>query len=303
VASLNPGTVSSKVALRPDRPADAPAASQRRGLGGPLVKHSALLVISLIFVFPLLWMALTSLKPLPEAVTFPPVWVPHPWIWGNYPAALKSEDFARFFYNTLFYCVTTVVGVLVASSLVAYGFSRFEWPGRDVLFYVMISTLLLPFIVTLIPLFVLYKNIGWVGSYKPLIIPTFFASSVFSTFLLRQFFLGIPRSISDAARVDGANEFYIYWRIVLPLAKPALAAVALFQFVYSWNDFLGPLIYLNSSSLYPLSLGLYEMLGIYTTNWTWLMAAATCATIPMIVLFFLTQKTFIQGITVTGMRE
>jgi multiple sugar transport system permease protein len=254
-------------------------------------------------VFPLLWMALTSLKPLPEAVTFPPVWVPHPWIWGNYPAALKSEDFARFFYNTLFYCVTTVVGVLVASSLVAYGFSRFEWPGRDVLFYVMISTLLLPFIVTLIPLFVLYKNIGWVGSYKPLIIPTFFASSVFSTFLLRQFFLGIPRSISDAARVDGANEFYIYWRIVLPLAKPALAAVALFQFVYSWNDFLGPLIYLNSSSLYPLSLGLYEMLGIYTTNWTWLMAAATCATIPMIVLFFLTQKTFIQGITVTGMRE
>jgi multiple sugar transport system permease protein len=245
-------------------------------------------------------MILTSVKPLPQAVTFPPVWVPHPLETSNYPQALSAEPFASYFFHTLYYCVTTVVGVTVSGSLVAYGFSRLKWPGRDQLFYVMVATMLLPFIVTLIPLFVLYKEIGWVGSYKPLIIPTFFGSSVFSTFLLRQFFMTIPQTLSDAARIDGANEFVIFSRIILPLAKPALATIALFQFIYAWNDFLGPLIYLDKSSLYPLSIGLSEFLGQYTTNWSWLMAASTVATLPMIVLFFLTQKTFIQGITLTG---
>jgi multiple sugar transport system permease protein len=272
---------------------------QRRVLKS-IGKHVLLVVLGVTFIFPLFWMILTSVKPLPQAVTFPPVWIPHPLDLSNYPQAFSAEPFAGYFFHTLYYCVTTVIGVTVSGSLVAYGFSRIKWPGRDTLFYVMVATMLLPFIVTLIPLFVLYKEIGWVGSYNPLIIPTFFGSSVFSTFLLRQFFMTIPETLSDAARIDGANEFVIFSRIILPLAKPALATVALFQFIYAWNDFLGPLIYLNKSSLYPLSIGLTEFLGQYTTNWSWLMAASTVATLPMIVLFFLTQKTFIQGITLTG---
>jgi multiple sugar transport system permease protein len=266
------------------------------------IKHLVLIVLSIIFVFPMFWMVLTSLKPLPQAVTYPPTWIPHPFLWSNYPNAMNSQPFGGYFYHTLVYCVSTVIGVVVSSSLVAYGFSRLQWWGRNKLFYLMVSTLLLPYIVTLIPLFVLYRHLGWVGSYKALIIPTFFGSSVFSTFLLRQFFMTIPESLSEAARMDGANEFYIYSRIIMPLSKPAVSVVALFQFIYAWNDFLGPLIYLNKESLYPISLGLNEMLGTYSTNWSWLMAAATVAALPMIALFFLTQKTFVQGITLTGVK-
>jgi multiple sugar transport system permease protein len=167
-------------------------------------------------------------------------------------------------------------------------------------FYVMLMTMILPFVCTLIPLFILYKHLGWIGGYLPLEVPTFFGSSVFSTFLLRQFFMTIPHSLSEAARIDGANEFYIYSRIILPLAKPAMATVILFQFIYCWNDYLGPLIYISNQNDYPLSLGLALILGDYTTNWAWVMAGATAATAPIVILFFLTQRTFIQGIAVTG---
>lgn len=260
------------------------------------------ILLALIFVFPLIWMLLTSFKPLPEAVAYPPIWWPHHFLFSNYPNALASEPFLGYFKWTLVYALSTMLGVALSSSLVAYGFACLEWRGRDQLFYVMVATMLLPFIVTLIPLFVLYKHLGWVGSYKPLIIPTFFGSSVFSTFLLRQFFMGIPKPLLDAARIDGASEFYIYRRVVLPLAKPALASVVLFQFLYAWNDFLGPLIYIDKSSLYPISLGLYEFLGQYTTNWSWLMAATTIALLPVVVLFFLTQRYFVEGVTVTGLK-
>jgi multiple sugar transport system permease protein len=266
------------------------------------VKHLVLIVLSILFIFPMFWMVLTSLKPNTQALSFPPTWVPHPFLWSNYPNALNSQPFGGYFYHTVVYCVTSVIGTVLSSSLIAYGFSRLQWWGRNKLFYVMVATMLLPYIVTLIPLFILYRHLGWVGSYKPLIIPNFFGASVFSTFLLRQFFMTIPESLSEAARIDGARELYIYARIILPLSKPAVAVVALFQFLYAWNDFLGPLIYLNKESLYPLSLGLNEMLGTYSTNWSWLMAAATVATVPMIILFFLTQKTFVQGITLTGVK-
>lgn len=298
VSSLKSNAVGATVA--PSVPLNLPGGPVRRRLGRRVTRHLVLLALSVVFIFPLFWMILTSLKPLPQAVTFPPTWIPRPVLWSNYPKALASQPFAAYFYHTLVYCVTTVIGVVLASSLIAYGFARIKWPGRDRLFYVMVATMLLPYIVTLIPLFVLYHRLGWVGSYKPLIVPTFLGSSVYSTFLLRQFFMTIPESLSEAARIDGANELYIYARIILPLSKPALSVVALFQFIYSWNDFLGPLIYLNKQSLYPLSLGLNEMLGTYSTNWSWLMAAATVATLPMIALFFLTQKTFIQGIALTG---
>ena len=232
--------------------------------------------------------------------TLPVVWWPHPFLWSNYPQLFAALPFFRFFWNTFLYAAVTIVGVCISSSLVAYGFSRLKWPGRDAVFYVMLMTLILPFVCTLIPLFVMYKRFGWIGGYLPLEVPTFFGSSVFSTFLLRQFFMTIPQSLSEAARIDGANEFYIYSRIILPLAKPAMATVILFQFIYCWNDYLGPLIYISNQNSYPLSLGLDLILGDYTTNWAWVMAGATAATAPIVILFFFTQRTFIQGITLTG---
>jgi multiple sugar transport system permease protein len=274
--------------------------SPLRNLGRSVPKHAVLVVVSVLLGFPLLWMVLTSLKTNAQSLAVPVVWWPHPFEWKNYPQVMSAVPFYRFFLNTLLYAAVTIVGVCISSSLVAYGFSRVAWKGRDVIFQVMVSTLLIPFFATLIPLFVMYKRFHMVGWYLPLMVPTFLGSSVFSTFLLRQFFMTIPESLSDAARVDGANEFYIYSRIILPMAKPAMATVILFQFIYCWNDYIGPLIYIDNQVWYPLSLGLYQVLGTYTTNWPWVMAAATAATAPIVILFFLTQRTFIQGIAVQG---
>ena len=271
-----------------------------RAIGASASKHTVLIVLSAMFALPLVWMLSTSFKTAQQALQLPVAWFPHPFLWSNYPDLFAALPYFRFFLNTFLYAGITIVGVCVSSSLVAYGFSRLRWPGRDALFYVMLMTLILPFVCTLIPLFVMYKRFGWIGSYLPLEVPTFFGSSVFSTFLLRQFFMTIPQSYSEAARIDGANEFYIYSRIILPLAKPAIAAVILFQFVYCWNDYLGPLVYISNQNSYPLSLGLALILGDYTTNWAWVMAGATAATAPIVILFFLTQRTFIQGIALTG---
>jgi multiple sugar transport system permease protein len=271
-----------------------------RKLGSSATKHVVLIVLSCMFGLPLLWMVLTSFKTAQQALTLPVVWWPHPFLASNYPKLFDALPYFRFFLNTFLYAGVTIVGVCISSSLVAYGFARLKWPGRDAVFYVMLMTLILPFVCTLIPLFVLYKHFGWIGGYLPLEVPTFFGSSIFSTFLLRQFFMTIPESLSEAARIDGANEFYIYSRIILPLAKPAMATVILFQFIYCWNDYLGPLIYISNENSYPLSLGLGLILGDYTTNWSWVMAGATAATAPIVILFFLTQRTFIQGIALTG---
>ena len=267
-----------------------------------LPKHAVLIVLSAMFALPLIWMVSSSFKTAGQAIATPVVWWPHPFLWSNYSQLFGALPFFRYFWNTFLYAVVTIAGVCASSSLVAYGFSRLRWPGRDVVFYVMLMTLILPFVCTLIPLFVMYKRFGWIGGYLPLEVPTFFGSSVFSTFLLRQFFMTIPASLSEAARIDGANEFWIYSRVIMPLAKPALATVILFQFIYCWNDYLGPLIYISNPGQYPLSLGLAEILGTYTTNWAWVMAGATAATAPIVILFFLTQKTFIQGIALTGQK-
>jgi multiple sugar transport system permease protein len=284
--------------VRPPKPPRARRTPRRAGASAG--KHSVLIVLSAMFALPLVWMVGTSFKTAGQALTLPVVWWPHPFLWSNYPQLFASLPMWRFFLNTFVYAAGTIVGVCLSSSLVAYGFSRLRWPGRNAVFYVMLMTLILPFVCTLIPLFVMYKRFGWIGTYLPLEVPTFFGSSVFSTFLFRQFFMTIPQSLSDAARVDGASELYIYSRIIMPLAKPALAAVILFQFIYCWNDFLGPLVYISNQNSYPLSLGLDLILGDYTTNWSWVMAGATAATVPIVILFFLTQRTFVQGIAITG---
>jgi multiple sugar transport system permease protein len=296
-------TVSPQVTSAKEAPSERrPLGSRRAGrtLSASLGKHTVLIVLSAMFALPLVWMVGTSFKTAQQALTLPVVWWPHPFLWSNYPGLFAALPFFRFFWNTFLYAAVTIVGVCISSSLVAYGFSRLRWPGRDVVFYVMLMTMILPFVCTLIPLFVMYKRFGWIGGYLPLEVPTFFGSSAFSTFLLRQFFMTIPQSLSEAARIDGASEFYIYRRIILPLAKPALATVVLFQFIYCWNDYLGPLIYISNQNAYPLSLGLDLILGDYTTNWAWVMAGATAATAPIVILFFLTQRTFIQGIALTG---
>jgi multiple sugar transport system permease protein len=222
--------------------------------------------------------------------------------WRNYAQVFQIMPFWLYTLNTLILCLLCVAGTTLSNSLVAYGFSRIEWPGRDIYFAITLATMMVPFPVTMIALYGVFKSIGWVGSLRPLWVPTFFASA-FNIFLLRQFYLTIPRDLSEAARIDGCSEFQIYWRIILPLTKPALAVVALFQFMGTWNDFMGPLLYLNDQSKFTLALGLQFFQSQQGgTEWHLLMAASTLVVLPVLVLFFFTQKQFIQGIATTGMK-
>jgi ABC-type glycerol-3-phosphate transport system permease component len=265
------------------------------------ISHLFLIAGSFFFILPFLWLLSTSLKPDHQVFVFPPVWMPNPIKWVNYPKAVNYIPFFVYLRNTFVICVVSSIGAVLSCSLSAYGFSRIRWPGRDVLFTVMLSTMMVPFQVRMIPLFLTFRRLGLVNTYGPLTIPAFFGVAFF-IFLLRQFFMTIPLELSDAAKVDGCSESGIYWRIILPLAKPALAVVALFQFIGSWHDFLGPLIYLNRRSMFTLSLGLRQFQTEHGAEWTFLMAASTLTILPIIILFFLTQKTFIQGITLTGLK-
>lgn len=222
--------------------------------------------------------------------------------WSNYTRGLRFVDFGRQLRNTLVVCFFTVLGTLISSSLVAYGLARIPWNGRGVLFMVILSTMMLPYQVIMVPLFALFVRLGWVDTFLPLTVPAFFGNAFF-IFLLRQFFLTIPQDLSEAAKIDGCGEFDIYRRIILPLSKPALAMVGLWTFMGSWNDFLGPLIYLADESRYTLSLGLAMFLGEYGSEYGMLMAVSTVVTIPILILFFFTQRTFIQGITLTGLKQ
>lgn len=266
-----------------------------------VIAHLALVGFGFFFLLPLAWTISTSLKPDRQVFLFPPQWIPKPIMWSNYPQALNYFPFLTYLKNTLIICSFSVTGVLLSCSLVAYGFSRIRWKERDFLFIILLASLMLPYQVTMIPLFIIFKNLGWVNTFFPLIVPTYFGNAFF-IFLLRQFFMTIPWELSDASRIDGCSELDIFWRIILPLAKPALAVIALFQFLGSWNDFLGPLIYLNDATKYTLSLGLQQFQTGYTTEWALLMAASMVIVLPVIVLFFFTQRTFIQGITLTGLK-
>jgi len=222
--------------------------------------------------------------------------------WRNFAAAVRAIPFGRYTLNTLMLCLLTMLGTTLSNSLVAYGFARIDWPGRDFYFAVTLATMMVPFPVTMISLYALFKNLGWVGTWLPLWVPSFFGGA-FNIFLLRQFYLSIPNDLTEAARIDGCSEFQIYWRIILPLSKPALAVVALFQFMGTWNDFMGPLLYLNDQNKFTLSLGLqFFQSQSGGTEWHLLMAASTLMLLPILVLFFFTQKQFIQGIVTTGMK-
>jgi multiple sugar transport system permease protein len=266
-----------------------------------IVVHILLIPAAVVFLMPFLWMLSTSLKPDSQLFAYPPIWIPNPLEWSNYPESVTYVPFFTYLRNTLIISITSMVGVVASSSLAAYSLARIPWPGRQILFLMTIATLMLPFQVTLIPVFLVFKNLGWVGDFRPLILPQFFGYA-FYIFLLRQFFSSIPMELSEAAYIDGANEWKIFWSVILPLAKPALATVAVFQFIRSWTDYLNPLIYLSDQNLYTLQLGLQQYSSQYGREWGLLMAAAVLITLPPIVIFFLTQRTFVQGVTLTGIK-
>ncbi len=272
-----------------------------RAIVRSILTHAALIPAALVFMLPFLWMLSTSLKTDAQLYTYPPVWIPNPLNWMNYPNTVTYITFFLYLRNTVIIALSATFGALISCSLVAYSLARIPWPGRHILFIVTVATLMLPFQVTLIPLFLVFKNLGWVGDFRPLIVPHFFGSALY-IFLLRQFFMTLPIELSEAARIDGASEFRIYWSIILPLAKAALATVAIFEFIARWRDYLGPLIYLNDQKLYVLSLGLYEYSSQYGREWGLLMAASVLITLPIILIFFFLQKTFVQGIALTGIK-
>ncbi len=269
--------------------------------GQRIVTHVVLIILSLIFLLPFFWMVSGSLKTDSELLALPIMWWPQIVDLGNYVYGLQALPFAQFIFNTLVICVLSMVGAVFSCSFVAYGVSRIDWPLKTPLFVIILATTMLPFYVTMVPLFTLFRSMGWVNTYLPLIVPTFLGIP-FYIFLLRQFFLTIPRDFSDAAKIDGANELEIFFRIILPLAKPALAAVALFQFLNSWSDFLGPLIYLSDTSKYTISVGLAAFQGQYSSEYGAIMAVSVVLVIPVVIIFFFAQRTFIQGITLTGVK-
>lgn len=263
--------------------------------------HLLLLALAVLFIAPFLFMVSTSLKTDSQIFSPSVSWMPRPIVWGNYPAAIEYFPFFLYLRNTLLICVGTVIGTLFSAVLPAYGFARLKWRGRDALFFVMIATIMLPSQVTLLPVFLLFRSLGWTGTFLPLIVPSFFGNA-FSIFLLRQFFLTIPQELSEAARLDGCSELGTLFRIILPLAKPAVATIALFAFMGAWTDFQGPLIYLHDEHQYTLAIGLNSFLGRHGGEWNLLMAASTVVTLPLILLFLLAQRTFVQGIALTGVK-
>ena len=283
-----------------------PARPRRRSLGlnrsQTLTAHAALLVLCIPALMPMVWMVATSLKAdtqiFATQITLRSLF-PYPAHWGNYVGAMRAIPLVLYLKNTLLLCILTVIGAVGSSAVVAYGFAKMEFPGKGFLFLVMISTMALPVQVTMVPVFALFRWLHWFGTYLPLIIPSFFGAPFF-IFLLTQFYRTLPSELSEAARVDGAGEWRIFWQIMAPLSKPALVTCALFQFMGTWNDLFGPLLYINDPGKYTLAYGLQQFVSIHGSEWARLMAGSTIFVLPIILLFFFAQKTFIQGIATTG---
>ena len=267
---------------------------------GRMFVYFLLILGSVAMLFPFAWLIRSSLMGTAQIFTFPPEWIPKPFMWSNYSESLTIVPFYKYLLNTLTIEVFAVTGVIFSSSLAAYSFARLRWTGRNIIFGIILSTMMLPYAVTLIPTFMGWKTLGGVNTFLPLIIPAWFGGGAFNIFLLRQFFMTIPKELDEAAYIDGASPVGVLFRIVLPLSKPALIVVGLFTFIGTWNDFLGPLIYLNDDSKFTLALGLASFKGMYNAQWGYLMAASAAVVSPIILLFFFMQRYFIEGIALTG---
>jgi multiple sugar transport system permease protein len=289
----------------------AAAALSRRGAWASKKRQDLIIRISatllcllglVVILFPLAWMLSTSLKTRLEVLKFPPNWIPAVPQWQNYPDALTVNPFGRYFLNTMFYACSVMFAELLSCSFIAYGFARLRAPGKNWLFMLVLATMMLPTWTTLIPQYILFSKLGWIDTYKPLIIPHFFGSA-YLIFLLRQFYRGLPKDYEEAALIDGANYLRIWARIILPLSLPALGAVAILSFMYHYQDFGGPLIYIHSINKYPLSIGLQQFNTPFGgTPFHLLMAASLVTIIPPVLVFFIAQRYFIQGIVVSGVK-
>lgn len=274
----------------------------RAGVGKRRVAFVLCLVMSIAMVFPLIWLVRSSFMEMGQIFIFPPEWIPEPIAWENFPDALTVMPFFTYFINTLLIVLPVVAGTVVSSALAAYGFARLNWPGRDQVFAVLVATLMLPYIITLLPTFLAWSWVDLIDTYVPLIAPAWLGFHVFYIFLLRQFFKNLPSELDEAATIDGANPLQVFWFVTLPLSRPALLVVAILAGLFTWNDFLDPLVYINSSDKYTLALGLSQFTGLYTSQWNLLMAASTVIIVPVLVVFFLTQRYFIEGITMSGLK-
>lgn len=263
--------------------------------------YALLIAVSLVFFTPVLWMVTTALKPARDIFKIPPVWIPSPPNWGIFYESWTRAGFNTFLFNTTKITVLSMAGTLLSTSLVAYSLARLRWPGRDVLFTLTLASMMLPFQVRIIPLFLIFKQLGWIDTHLPLIVPHWFGDAFF-IFLLRQYFRTLPIDLDEAARIDGANSLAIYWQVLLPLIRPALATVAIFSFMDSWNAFMTPLIYLNSQSNFTLAIGLAQFRNQFQVSWNALMACSFLVSVAPLLVFFLAQKYFIQGIAMTGIK-
>jgi multiple sugar transport system permease protein len=280
------------------------ARSQRRRWSSRLSRVApmvVLIVLAAVYLTPFVWMISTSLKTLAQSLASPPVVIPNPIVWKAFTDALTKMNYPLALRNTLIYAVPAVIGTVVSCSLVAYGFALVQWRGRNTVFLIVLATMMLPSQVTLIPLYVIYAKLGWINTYLPLLVPTFLGSPFF-IFLLRQFFMGMPKELIDAARLDGASELRILTTIVAPLSAPALITVGLLTFIDKWNDFYGPLIFLQRPELQPLSLAVQVFQTQHGTDWPLLMAASVLVAAPLVALYFVAQRKFIEGITLTGLK-
>jgi multiple sugar transport system permease protein len=273
-----------------------------RELIASLLKHGALILFGAVFVLPLFWMVTSALKPDAEMFLLPPKWIPSRFEWNRFYEAYTYIPFAQYTINTLYIAIYNVIASVISCLLVAYGFACMEWKGRNFFFFLVLITLMLPYPATLIPQYIIFSKLHWVGTFLPLTFPAWFGTP-YLIFLLRQFLMTMPKEMLEAAEMDGANHFQVLISIVTPLCVPALATCAIFTFMWNWNDFFWPLIFLTDQKMFTLSLGLYNFIGsVSRTQWGHLLAASTMMTIPPVILFFFAQRTFIQGITVTGMK-
>lgn len=270
-------------------------------LGTRLLLHILLICGAIVMAAPFLWMVLTSLKNTSQAFSDPPVWIPNPFVWSNFPDSLNALPFGLAYFNSAYIATVVVFCQLITCSMAGYAFARIKFPGRDIIFVLFLATLMIPFQLTIIPVFLTMKDLGWLDSHLSLIVPPALFSA-FGVFLMRQFILSIPIELEEAAIMDGANRWTIYWHILLPLLKAPLSALGIFSFLAMWNDFFRPLIMLNTPERFTVPLMLSQFRGQYATEWTMVMAGSVIAVVPVLIVYIIFQRQIIQGIATTGLK-
>jgi ABC-type glycerol-3-phosphate transport system permease component len=298
---MTTNTAPSRTSVRTKTSATRSRTGGRRRIGTATATYVVLIAGAVVLIVPLLWTISTSLKDQSQVFTYPVQWIPRPFKWSNYSSAFDTAPIGTYLVNTIMLTTIGVIGSLIGSSIAGYGFARFRFKGRQLMFGVMLATMMVPTWTVIIPMFLMFQRIGWLDTYLPLVVPAFFATP-FNTFLIRQFFLTVPYEIDEAARADGATRWQVFTRIMIPIARPALLIVAIYSFFYYWNEFLLPLLYLQTDKFFPVSVGVANFASAQQQNYPLMMAIATVALAPPMIVFFVFQRWFIQGVVVTGIK-